>query len=109
FLGVELVLLKVLPGKMYEGPLSPTGARPRYKLNSVAAFLVSLALFLGGAYGAKLYPAGVVWDHFGAILSTIIVFALFFCLLLYYKGIRHPSTGDHSSSGNPIFDYYWGT
>jgi 7-dehydrocholesterol reductase len=50
-----------------------------------------------------------VWDHFGAILSTIIVFALVFCLILYWKGIARPSTGDHSRTGNFIFDYYWGT
>lgn len=109
FLVVELALLKGLPGKTFEGPLSPTGARPVYKLNGVAAFFVSLALFLGGAYGARLYSAGIVWDHFGAILATIIVFALFFCLVLYFKGIHRPSTGDSSSSGNFIFDYYWGT
>jgi len=109
FLAVQLVLLKVLPGKSYDGPLSPTGSRPRYKLNGVAAFLLTLALFLGGSCGAGLYSAGIVWDHFGAILSTIIVFALFFCLLLYYKGIHRPSTGDHSQSGSFVFDYYWGT
>lgn len=109
FLAVELLLLKGLPGKLYEGPLSPSGARPVYKLNGVAAFFASVALFLGGAYGLKLYSAGIVWDHFGAVLSTVIVFALFFCLLLYFKGIHYPSTGDSSTTGNPIFDYYWGT
>jgi 7-dehydrocholesterol reductase len=109
FLAVELLLLMLLPGKTYEGPLSPTGSRPRYKLNGVAAFFVTLGLFLGGAYGGGLYSAGIVWDHFGAILSTIIVFALFFCLLLYWKGIHRPSTGDHSQTHNFIFDYYWGT
>ena len=109
FLGVELVLLMGLPGKIYEGPLSPTGARPRYKLNGVLAFLVTLGLFLGASYGARLFDAGIVWDHFGAILSTIIVFALGFCLLLYFKGLHYPSTGDHSTSRNFVFDYYWGT
>jgi 7-dehydrocholesterol reductase len=109
FLAVELALLAGLPGKIYEGPLSPTGARPRYKLNGVAAFFVTLMLFEGASRGAHLFSPGIVWDHFGAILSTIIVFALFFCLLLYWKGKNRPSTGDSSSSGNFIFDYYWGT
>ncbi len=109
FLGVELLLLVALPGKTYEGPLSPTGARPRYKLNGVPAFLVTLALFFGASYGLHLFKAGIVWDHFGAILSTVIVFALVFCGVLYWKGIHHPSTGDHSRTGNLVFDYYWGT
>lgn len=109
FLVVELVLLLALPGKTYLGPLSPTGARPKYKLNGVLAFFVSLGLFLGGSYGAGLFSAGILWDHFGDILATIIVFALVFCLALYFKGIHAPSTGDSSSSGNFVFDYYWGT
>ena len=109
FLGVELALLLALPGRIYEGPLAPSGARPRYKLNGVAAFFVTLGLFLGASYGAHLFDAGIVWDHFGAILSTIIAFAFVFCLGLYFKGIHAPSTGDSSSSGNFIFDYYWGT
>ena len=98
FLAVELVLLLALPGKTYLGPLIPTGARPKYKLNGVAAFFASLALFLGGSYGAGLFSPGIVWDHFGPILSTIIVFALVLCLFLYFKGIRAPSTRVSSSS-----------
>lgn len=109
FLVVELLLLLILPGETYLGPLSPTGARPKYKLNGVAAFFASLALFLGASYGARLFSPGIVWDHFGAILSTVIVFALVLCLGLYFKGIRAPSTGDSSTSGNFVFDYYWGT
>lgn len=109
FLGVELALLLALPGRTFEGPLSPTGARPKYKLNGVAAFFVTLGLFLGASYGLRLFDAGIVWDHFGALLSTIIVLALVLCLGLYFKGRHAPSTGDHSTSGNFVFDYYWGT
>jgi 7-dehydrocholesterol reductase len=109
FLAVELALLVVLPGDAYAGPLSPTGARPLYKLNGVPAFLLTLVLFLGGAYGTKLWNGGVVWDHFGSLLSTVIVFALVLCLGLHWKGVHRPSTRDHSRTGNVIFDYYWGT
>ncbi|MEZ4299123.1 MAG: hypothetical protein R3B70_29510 [Polyangiaceae bacterium] len=109
FLAVELILLVGLPGKTYEGPLSPTGARPRYKLNGVLAFVVTLALFFGASHWLKLFSPGIVWDEFGPILSTVVVFALVLCLALYFKGVHRPSTGDHSRSGNFIFDYYWGT
>lgn len=109
FLAVELLLLVALPGKRYEGPLSPTGARPVYKLNGVPAFLVTLALFLGGSYGLGLFRPGIAWDELGPLLSTVIVFALVLCGALYYKGVHHPSTGDHSRTGNIVFDYYWGT
>jgi 7-dehydrocholesterol reductase len=50
-----------------------------------------------------------VYDIFGDILATLTLFSLVFCLFLYLKGLVAPSTSDHGSSGNPIFDFYWGT
>ena len=43
----EALLLQWLPGKSYEGPITPTGNRPRYKLNGIAAWFITHALFLG--------------------------------------------------------------
>ena len=108
FLAVELILLQALPGQVFEGPLTPSGNRPRYKLNGVAAWFVTLALFFGCSFGLHLFNAGIVWDHFGEILATLVLLALFFCLFLYFKGRYWPSSQDHSLSGNFIWDYYWG-
>ena len=108
FLAVELALLQWLPGKIFEGPITPTGSRPRYKLNGILAWLVTHALFFGCSFGLHLFNAGIVWDHFGEILSTLVLFALIFCLFLYFKGRYRPSSEDHSLSGNFIWDYYWG-
>jgi 7-dehydrocholesterol reductase len=108
FAVLEIVLLQWLPGKTFEGPITPTGNRPRYKLNGVAAWFVTHALFFASAYGLKLFNAGIVWDHFGEILATLVLFALFLCLLLYFKGIYWPTSEDRSLSGNFIWDYYWG-
>ncbi len=108
FLVLEVILLQWLPGKIFEGPITPTGSRPRYKLNGVLAWLVTHALFFGCSFGLHLFKAGIVWDHFGEILATLVLFALIFCLLLYFKGRFWPSSQDHSLSGNFIWDYYWG-
>ena len=97
-----------LPGETFEGPITPTGSRPRYKLNGIAAWLVTHALFFGCSYGLGLFNAGIVWDHFGAILATLVAFALVFCLFLYFKGRYRPTSDDRSVSGNFIWDYYWG-
>ena len=105
---LEVLLLKWLPGKSFEGPVTPAGNRPSYKLNGVAAWLVTLALFFGGSYGLKLFKAGIVWDHFGEILATLVLFAFIFCVGLYFKGRYWPSSEDASLSGNFIWDYYWG-
>src|SRR5262245_54395195 len=38
FAGVELALMRLLPGKRFEGPITPKGNVPVYKANGVAAF-----------------------------------------------------------------------
>jgi 7-dehydrocholesterol reductase len=108
FAATELVLMRVLPGKPFHGPVTPMGNVPVYKANGVAAFTTTLALFAGGAW-LKLFPATIIYDNFGGVLGALNVFSLVFCLFLYLKGRYAPSSSDHGLSGNPVFDYYWGT
>jgi 7-dehydrocholesterol reductase len=108
YAGLELTLMRVLPGKPFQGPVTPTGNVPIYKANGVAAFVITLALYLGGA-AVGLFPLTLVYDHFGELLGALNIFSLGFCLMLYLKGRFAPSTSDHGRSGNPVFDYYWGT
>jgi 7-dehydrocholesterol reductase len=109
FAAVELVLMRVLPGKPFHGPVTPKGNTPLYKANGVLAFVTTLALFLGASLGLKLFPPTIVYDHFGEIIGALNIFSLVFCAFLYFKGRYFPSTTDFGISGNPIFDYYWGT
>jgi 7-dehydrocholesterol reductase len=88
-----------------------------------------MGLYWLGAY-MGLYKGGILVDKLGEITSTINVFALGLCVFLYIKGsgcfkfppvfplfetTRHPaglyfpSSADHGSTSNPVFDYYWGT
>jgi 7-dehydrocholesterol reductase len=91
FVMLQGILLQWLPGAIFEGPITPTGKRPRYKLNGVAAWCVTHALFFGCSFGLHLFNAGIVWDHFGEILATLVLFALIFCLFLYFKGRYGPA------------------
>jgi 7-dehydrocholesterol reductase len=109
FAGVQLLLMRVLPGKKYNGPLTPMGNIPEYSDNGLLAYIISLAAFFGLSYGAGLFNAGIIYDHFGEILGALNVSALLFCLFLYFKGRFWPSSTDNGISGNPVFDYYWGT
>jgi 7-dehydrocholesterol reductase len=108
FLVFELFLLQFIPGKVYEGPITPSGSRPHYKLNGIAAWFVTHALFLGCSFGFHMFKAGILWDNFGEILATLVLFALLLCIFLYIKGRFWPSSQDRSLSGNFIWDYYWG-
>ncbi len=104
----EYALLVALPGKTFAGPITPSGVQPVYKLNGVAAWGVSHAAFFGLSYGAGCFHAGIVWDEFGPLIATLVLFALLFCLGLYAKGRFAPTTADTFVSDNFVWDYYWG-
>jgi 7-dehydrocholesterol reductase len=108
FIVFETILLQWLPGKIFEGPITPTGSRPRYKLNGVPAWFITHALFFGCTFGLHFFNAGIIWDRFGEILATLVLFALIFCIFLYIRGRYWPTSKDRSVSGNLIWDYYWG-
>ena len=105
----QLAFMRLLPGKRFDGPVTPAGNVPVYKANGVLAFALTMALFVGLSFGAGLFRAAVVYDHFGEILGALNFFSMALCLALYLKGRFAPSTEDHGLSGNPVFDYYWGT
>lgn len=105
----ELLLLKFLPGKKVKGPTTPKGFTPVYKNNGFLAFLTTLFTFWLLGFQLNWFNPADIYDHFGEILGALNLFSWLFCLFLYFKGIYKPSTPDSSTSGNILFDYYWGT
>lgn len=108
FAAFEFALLRLLPGPVHQGPLTPSGQRPTYRHNGMAAWLVTHAVFFGGSYGLGWFSPTLVFDHFGEILVTLVASCFVFCWLLFFKGIYAPSTPDSGPSGNVIMDYFWG-
>lgn len=105
----ELILMKVLPGKTFYGPVTPKGNTPVYKANGVAAFFITMLTFCIATFGLNLFSATIIFDHLGALFGALNILSLFVCALLYLKGRFAPSTTDSGTTGNLIFDYYWGT
>ncbi|OGN63814.1 MAG: 7-dehydrocholesterol reductase [Chlamydiae bacterium RIFCSPHIGHO2_12_FULL_49_9] len=105
----QLFLMKAVPGKLFYGPITPQGNTPVYKANGIACFLITLATFFLSASVFHLFPATILYDNLGPLLGALNCFSLVFCLFLYLKGIFFPSSSDSGASGNPLFDYYWGT
>lgn len=105
---VQAALMRLVPGKEYIGPTTNCGNVPVYKANGVQAYICSILLFLAGQQ-AGLYNGGVIYNHFGHLLPSMNLLALAFCGFLYIKGRVFPSSTDSGHTGNPIFDYYWGT
>ncbi|MGH3131213.1 MAG: 7-dehydrocholesterol reductase [Gaiellaceae bacterium] len=107
WVGLQGVLLAVLPGRTHLGPVTPTGRQPRYKLNGVAAWVVTHG-GLAAAWAAGLWSPAVIYRELGSILMTLNVVALAFCGFLYWKGRRYPSTSDAVYTGHAFFDFFQG-
>ncbi len=106
---VQLILMKVLPGKPYEGTLTAMGNIPRYKDNGLSSYVISLGLFFVCSLGFKWFSPGIVYHHLGDVLGALNITALVFCLFLYFKGKYAPSSTDSGTTGRFLMDYYWGT
>ena len=109
FAAVQLLLMRLVPGRRFQGPVTPNGHVPEYRANGVACLTITLALFVLGAFVLDWFEPTIVYDNFAGIIGALNVFSLAFCLFLYGKGRFFPSGPDSSLSGNFIFDYYWGT
>ena len=109
FILFEFILLKLLPGDRYYGPVTEKGNRPEYKSNGLLAFITTLGLFSLLTFYFNLFSASIIYDHFGELISALNLFSLCTCALLYIKGAYAPSSTDSGTTGNIIFDFYWGT
>lgn len=109
FAAIQLFLMRVVPGSTFHGPVTPQGNIPVYKANGVPCFFITLGLFYLATYQFHLFSATIIYDNFGGMIGALNFFSMFFCLFLYFKGRYYPSSTDSGLSGNPIFDYYWGT
>lgn len=109
FVFFQLLLMRFLPGKTFQGPVTPKGHVPTYKANGVAAFFMTMIGFCLASFYFHFFSASLIYDNFGYLLGALNISSLLICLLLYFKGRFFPSTHDAGITGNPIFDYYWGT
>ena len=98
FMLLELLFMPLLPGKMYVGPVAPSGHRPTYKANGVQAFLATAAAWAAGSY-LGLFKAGILFEIALPMFAGLNIMSIFVCLCLYLKGLLAPSTPDH---GPPV-------
>lgn len=105
----QLILMRIVPGKPFLGPVTPKGNIPLYKANGFSCFAITMGAFVLGSFIFHWFSPTIIYDNLGSILGALNSFSLCFCLFLYFKGIYKPSTSDNGVTGNPLFDYYWGT
>ena len=105
----QLLLMRYVPGKQFEGPITPHGNIPLYRANGPACFFITLGTFCMLSFGLNCFPASLLYDHLGEIIGALNLLSFSFCLFLYFKGRFFPSSSDAGSTGNFLFDFYWGT
>eukprot|EP00210_Caulerpa_lentillifera_P000628 g607.t1 len=104
---IQALFQLFLPGKTVHGPITPKGNTPVYKANGVQAYLFTLSLFFFG-WKMDWFDPVFICDKFGKILSALNLFAFGLCIFLYFKGRLAPSSSDSGSTGNIVYDFYWG-
>ena len=83
FIVFELALMRLLPGKIVYGPITPQGNTPVYKANGVLAFITTITVFFVATFGLGLFSATILYDNLGYILGALNIFSLIFCVFLY--------------------------
>jgi 7-dehydrocholesterol reductase len=97
---LELTLMTKLPGKLHEGPKSPTGHVPVYRDNGLYAYAVTVGLWCTATHGLGIFSPSLLYDIFPELLGALTLASFSLCFYLLFKGTK---------SGNLLFDWYWGT
>ncbi|XP_023237987.1 7-dehydrocholesterol reductase-like [Centruroides sculpturatus] len=97
--------LLILGGEAYYGPPTSTGHRPRYLRSGFKYYLASLA---SAALLLSSVSARHWYQKFHVVIGNVVVFGYCVTVLIYLKGRLYRSPGEHGSSGNVVFDFYWG-
>lgn len=101
------LLLRGLPGRLHEGPITPAGARPTYRLNGVLAWALTHALLIA-TWALGLWRASSVIAELGSLLALACLAAWALCAVLYAKGRREPRSADTVRTGSAALDFFQG-
>ncbi len=106
WLGLQVILQLVAPGKVVQGALLPNGERLSYELNGLAAFVLSIAILIG-LLATHVISASAVLAQLGPLLTVSTLAAVALAVWLYVWGRRRGAL--ERSSGNVVYDFYMGT
>lgn len=104
---LQALLEIVGPGKVIKGtPLKKDDTRLEYKMNGMFAMVVSIVAAVGLVY-ADVIPATLLYDEFGALLTTTNIFTYVFCIYIYFLG--RSQTDDNDQVEPAVAGYFLGT
>lgn len=94
------------PGKIVDGTELPYGGRLKYKMNGLASLAITFAT-VAAIHFSGLMSIRVIYDHFGAFLSSTTLLVIAFSFFLYFYGMKHARPDEYT--GIVIHDFWMGT
>ena len=107
FLLFEAILAVTMPGVKAKGLAVPSegGKQLIYNCNGVYSWYVTL-IVVGVLHYTRIFPLTEVYDNFGQIMTTAIIFANITAVVAHFSAILLKRT--HRMSGNFIYDFFMG-
>ncbi len=102
----HVVMQQYAPGPWAQGTPLKDGTRLPYRMNGWFTWWLTWALLGGGVYFG-LFPATILADNFGPLMTVVNIFSFVLAGYLYWYGRKHPK--GEEVSGNLPYDYFMGT
>ncbi|KAE8413227.1 ergosterol biosynthesis ERG4/ERG24 [Aspergillus pseudocaelatus] len=89
WLAIQAILYVCLPGPEVLGPVTPAGRRPKYRLNGLSAWCVTVALWSIGT-SAELIDPAIIAKNWDGLIWTTTIFCFIAALISYAKACLVP-------------------
>lgn len=106
WLVLQALLQKYAPGRTVFGAPLPDGSRLPYRMNGFFSLIVTLVV-VGLLHVSGVFSIAELYMEFGALISVMTIFVVFFSIFLYWYGKQHGQA--RHLSGHFIHDFWMGT
>ncbi|XP_062520705.1 uncharacterized protein LOC134195659 [Corticium candelabrum] len=108
FVAVQLVVLRCVPGDEKEG-VAASGRVPVYRMNGLAAFLLTTLGYIFLSFGLDAFPATVLYDNLQELMWVTMIVSFLLCVWLAVRGRSKTGTETSTKSRNSLLiDFFWG-
>ena len=98
----QLALMRLVPGKIFRGPVTPAGNVPIYTANGFQCFIITLVTYLLAGHYFHAFDPTIIYDNYKDLIAGLNIFSLGFCVLLLLKGLYAPSSSDSGTTGSVV-------
>jgi len=104
----QIFLYIVLPSPIAYGQITPAGNLLPYKVNGFFAYMVTLFLYVFGAY-LGFFRMSIIHDHWGGLFIMTNIYGYFLSFFSYFKAHLFPTHPDDCKfTGSIVYDYFMG-